>query len=210
LTNTSRPSAPDDLTAFLRSRRSIRRFKPDPVPVPVIEQLLITATYAPSAHNNQPWRFVAMTEKNAKERLAQAITDKFQADLTADGEAADQIREQVERSRRRILEAPLIVILCRETTAIRPQPDQIRQQAESTMATQSVALAGLQLLLAAEAQGLSGTWICWPLYTSQEIQDGLKLPPTWEPQGMLFIGYADKEPKPKELKPLEEVAIFYK
>jgi len=41
----------DELDAFLRSRRSIRRFKPDPAPAAFIYRILETATYAPSAHN---------------------------------------------------------------------------------------------------------------------------------------------------------------
>ena len=38
------------------------------------------------------------------------------------------------------------------------------------MGTQSVALAGLQLLLAAHAEGLGGTWICWPLFAPDETR----------------------------------------
>src|SRR5687768_2063471 len=49
-----------ELHNFLRTRRSIRRFKPDPVPASVIEEILTTATYAPSAHNRQPWRFAVL------------------------------------------------------------------------------------------------------------------------------------------------------
>ncbi|MFH1523776.1 MAG: nitroreductase family protein, partial [Chloroflexota bacterium] len=68
--------------------------------------------------------------------------------------------------------------------------------------------AGLQLLLAAHAEGLGGTWICWPLFASKEIQTALKLPGTWEPEAMVFIGYANEEPKPKVIKPLEEVVRY--
>jgi nitroreductase len=46
------------LHTFLRSRRSIRRFKPDPIPGEMIQRFLENAEYAPSAHNLQPWRFV--------------------------------------------------------------------------------------------------------------------------------------------------------
>src|SRR5215475_1912615 len=60
----SRPTSisTTDLHNFLRTRRSIRRFKPDPVPDPVIQNILLTAAFAPSAHNRQPWRFVVVTD----------------------------------------------------------------------------------------------------------------------------------------------------
>ena len=198
----------NDLHAFLRSRRSIRRFRPDPVPSAVLQHVLETATYAPSAHNKQPWRFVVLTNAEAKSRLAEAITDKFRGDMTADGAAEVDIADRVERSRRRLDEAPAVVVLCRDVTQVNPQPDAIRQQAEATMGTQSVALAGLQLLLAAHAEGLGGTWICWPLFTPEETRRALDLSSEWEPQGMIFLGYPDEQPETPVRKPLPEIVKF--
>ena len=51
-----------ELHNFLRSRRSIRRFRPEPIEDAVIERILTTATYAPSAHNRQPWRFCVIKD----------------------------------------------------------------------------------------------------------------------------------------------------
>jgi coenzyme F420-0:L-glutamate ligase / coenzyme F420-1:gamma-L-glutamate ligase len=198
----------EELHAFLRSRRSTRRFRPDPVPAAVLQRVLETATYAPSAHNKQPWRFVVLTNAEAKSLLAKAITDKFRGDMIADGTAEADIADRAERSRRRMGEAPAVVVLCRDVTQVDPQPDAIRQQAEATMGTQSVALAGLQLLLAAHAEGLGGTWICWPLFTPEETRRALDLSSEWEPQGMIFLGYPDEQPEPPVRKPLSEIVKF--
>jgi coenzyme F420-0:L-glutamate ligase / coenzyme F420-1:gamma-L-glutamate ligase len=198
----------NDSLAFLRSRRSIRRFKPDPVPDPVIRKLIETATYAPSAHNRQPWRFVVVGSPEARARLGDAIADRFAHDMAADGEPREKIDERTARTRRRIAEAPAVIVLCRDADAVDPQPDAIRQQAEAAMGRQSVALAGLQLLLAAHARGLAGTWVCWPLFAPQEISAALELPATWEPQAMVFLGHPDEQPKPKDLKELDEIVRF--
>jgi F420 biosynthesis protein FbiB-like protein len=200
----------DDLHAFLRSRRSIRRFRPDPVPAAVLQRVLETATYAPSAHDKQPGRFVVLTDAEAKSRLAKAITDRFRQDMTADRAPEADIADRVERSRRRMDEAPVVVVLCRDVTQVNPQPDTVRQKAEATMGTQSVALAGLQLLLAAHAEGLGGTWICWPLFAPEETRRALDLPSDWEPQGMIFLGYPDEQPETPLRKPLSEVVKFIK
>ena len=61
---------PDNLLEFLKSRRSIRRFKPDPVPRDLILKVLDIARYAPSAHNSQPWRFIVVEDPSIKEELA--------------------------------------------------------------------------------------------------------------------------------------------
>lgn len=192
--------ATDHLHNFLRSRRSVRRFKPDPVPVSVIERILETATYAPSAHNLQPWLFVMVVEESHRKRLGGALTDKMRSDMTAMNAPLSEIETRVERSLRRLAEAPVVILLCRDVHALRRD-----EQEETTMAIQSVAACGLQILLAAHAEGLGGNWICWPLYAQEAARAALDLPDTWEPQAMFFLGYADGKPREKALKPLQEV-----
>ncbi|HXF84562.1 MAG TPA: nitroreductase family protein [Anaerolineales bacterium] len=197
-----------DLHHFLRTRRSIRRFKPDPVPDSVIERILTTATHAPSAHNTQPWRFaiVAPASRNtlvgstARERLACALTTAMRRDMTAEGASEAEIEKRVANSIRRINEAPVLIVLCRDVTAVREH-----KREDEIMSIQSVANAATYLLLAAHAEGLGGNWICWPLYAQEETRAALNLPATWEPQAMVFIGYANETPKEKLMKPLDEI-----
>jgi len=60
----------DALLDFLKSRRSIRRFRPDPVPRELLLKAIDTARYAPSARNSQPWRFIIVDDPLVKERLS--------------------------------------------------------------------------------------------------------------------------------------------
>jgi len=64
------------------------------------------------------------------------------------------------------------------------------------------------LLLAAHADGLGGSWICWPLYTPDETRRALGLAQDWEPQGMLFLGYADETPETPKRISLQDVTRF--
>ncbi len=50
-----------ELEATIRERRSIRKFKPDPIPRTVLEDLLETARWAPSWGNTQPWEVTVIT-----------------------------------------------------------------------------------------------------------------------------------------------------
>ena len=75
------------------------------------------------------------------------------------------------------------------------------------MAVQSVANAGMQMLLAAHAEGLGGVWVCSPLFVQETIQNILELPKAWEPQAMFFIGYPQDIPEVRERKKLDEVTI---
>ena len=187
----------NDFQAFLRTRRSIRRFRSVPVPAPIIERILETATYAPSAHNLQPWRFTIIQTDTAKANLGQALTDKMRTDMTAEDAPQADIDKRIKISLRRIDEAPVIILLCRDVTAVRKDKPE-----EHIMSVQSVALAGLQLMLAAHAEGLGSNWICWPLYAQDATRMALELPENWEPQGMFFLGHADEKPATTRKEPV--------
>jgi coenzyme F420-0:L-glutamate ligase/coenzyme F420-1:gamma-L-glutamate ligase len=197
-----------DLHNFLRTRRSIRRFKAEPIPDSVIQNILVTATFAPSAHNRQPWRFVVVTDISVKQALADALAMDFERDLQRDGLAAQKIQAQLKRSKERLVSAPVAVLLCLDVSEMDIYPDEKRQRAERIMAVQSVAAAGLQLLLAAHAEGLGGVWACWPLFAQETICRTMRLPEAWEPQGMFFIGYPESIPEVREKKSLDQLVIF--
>jgi len=175
------------------------------VPASVIQNILSTATYAPSAHNRQPWRFVVLSSLSVKTQLADAMAQDFERDLLRDGLAPEKVQSQINRSKERITCAPVVILLCLEMSEMDSYPDEKRGQAERMMAIQSVAGAGLQVLLAAHAEGLGGVWVCSPLFAQDTIQRTLDLPEGWEPQAMFFIGYADGMPKNKEMKDLQSV-----
>ena len=201
------PTNADDLRAFLRTRRSIRRFQPTPIADEVIARLIATATHAPSAHNLQPWRFVVVPTSRStpagsvgKDRLAHALTSAMRADMASEGAPVSEIDSRVANSIRRIEQAPVLILLCRDRAAVRADTPE-----EHVMSIQSVAAAGTYILLAAHAEGLGANWICWPLYAQEETREALSLPETWEPQAMYFVGYADEESKGKRVRPVEEV-----
>jgi F420 biosynthesis protein FbiB-like protein len=196
-----------DLHTFLQTRRSIRRFKTDPIPDSVIERILTTATYAPSAHHRQPWRFCVATNLFVKTKLADAMTVEFQRDLEKDNLSKDDIEKKVANSRNRIISAPVVIILSVDMTDMDKYPDTKRKKAEYIMATQSAANAGMQLLLAAHAEGLGSVWVCSPLFVPNIVQKALDLPEAWEPQAMYFLGYPEVVPLARERKPLDLVVV---
>jgi F420 biosynthesis protein FbiB-like protein len=190
---------------FLRSRRSVRRFRQDEVPDSTIQRILTTATYAPSAHNRQPWRFCVVKQSGAKSRLADAMAAEFRADLLRDDLGPGDVSTRVEQSRSRINSSPVVIVLCMDMSEMDVYPDARRANAERMMAIQSTAAAGLQLLLAALAEGLTGVWTCGPLFAPDAVRMALDLDKSWEPQAMFFIGVPDQTPGAKVMKPLQDV-----
>jgi coenzyme F420-0:L-glutamate ligase/coenzyme F420-1:gamma-L-glutamate ligase len=201
------PDLATTLYQIVRGRRSIRRYSERPVDQATVERLLTAATWAPSAHNRQPWRFAVIEDDNAKERLADAMNAVLRTDLAADGLPPDQIAAQAARRRARLTRAPILILLCMTMADMDDYPDHKRRHAEWIMATQSVALAGQNLLLAAHAEGLGACWLCAPLFCPDIVRDTLGLPEDWEPQAFISLGWPD-ESRQKEREPLETRVKF--
>jgi F420 biosynthesis protein FbiB-like protein len=197
----------DHFLDLLLGRRSIRRYQQKSVPQELVDKLLTAAIWAPSAHNRQPWRFVVISALEKKSQLAQAMGDRLKKDLTHDGVETNVIENDVSRSYRRITAAPLLVLICSSMEDMDSYPDERRQINEWTMAVQSTAMAGQNLLLAAHALGLGACWMCAPLFCPEVVQEVLELPVNWEPQGLVTIGYP-AEKKVKSRRPLHSCTKF--
>jgi len=200
------PSA--TLQDFLRSRRSVRRFRPDPVDSQVVERILTTAIQAASAHNRQPWRFAVVVDPSVKDTLATAMASAYEQDLIADGMSSSARAAALERARSHVLCAPLVVILCMDLSDMDAYADEKRMNAERVMAVQSVANAGTTILLSAHAEGLGAVWNCAPLFAADAVSRTLKLPRSWNPQAMLLVGYPSKESVRRSRRPLREVTLY--
>lgn len=195
--------------SFLRGRRSVRKFRPGAVPEEVLARILEAATWAPSAHNRQPWRFVVLGSQQARVRLADAMGVDFLRDSLRDGMPALEAEARVARSRARILGAPVVVMLCLDVSCGDPYPDPVRRKAEYWMGVQGVALAGGYLLLAAHAEGLGGVWTCAPLFAQDAARQALDLPDEWQPQALLLLGHPAEIPPPRPRRPIDEITRFY-
>jgi coenzyme F420-0:L-glutamate ligase / coenzyme F420-1:gamma-L-glutamate ligase len=149
-----------------------------------------------------------LTDLSVKAQLANAMAQDFERDLRQDGVPPEKIKAQINRSKDRLTSAPAVILLCLDMSEMDSYPDEKRQQAERTMAMQSVAAAGLQLLLAAHAEGLGGVWVCAPLFAQETIQKTLDLSESWEPQGMFYLGYQGASPEPRERRSIESVSLF--
>ncbi len=185
----------DILFTLIRSRRSIRRYRADPIPRETIDRLLEAATWAPSAHNRQPWRFAVITAPEIKQRLASAMGERLRADRTRDGDPPDAIARDARRSHDRIVNAPVVVVACLSMRDMDRYPDERRASAERLMAAQSVAMAVQSLLLMAHAAGLGACWMCAPLFCQDTVRQTLALPDDWEAQALITIGVPADEGK---------------
>ena len=201
-------SGPAEFEALANGRKSVRNFSDVPMELELVDRLLSSACRAPSAHNRQPWRFAVLSDFDARDNLASAMGKKLRADRLADGDDPQDIAKDVERSWNRITRAPVAILVCLTMEDMDKYPDPERGRAEHRMAVQGVAMAGGNLLLAAHAHGLGACWMCAPLFAQEVVVAALDLPSSWEPQGLVLLGWPASSGRTRERRPLEEVAVY--
>src|SRR5450759_1599175 len=106
------PTRANSLAALLQGRRSVRQFQDRAVDRALVEQILEAARWAPSPHGRQPWRFVVLTRPELKTLLADRMGETWQRNLEMDGQESEIVNIRLEKSRQRILKAPVIIIPC--------------------------------------------------------------------------------------------------
>lgn len=170
--------------------------------------MLVAATQAPSAHHRQPWRFVVVSGQAIKNKLALAMGDRLRADRAADGDDPQQIDSDVSRSRMRIAESPVAIVVCLDTQTMDTYPDPRRRNAEQLMAVQGTAMAAQNLLLAAEQEGLGACVMCAPLFCPDTVAAALELPDNWQAQMLITVGHPAGPGRQRERQPLSDVVVW--
>ncbi|MCK5916430.1 MAG: nitroreductase family protein [Deltaproteobacteria bacterium] len=139
------------------TRRSIRQFQDKPVSDALIQAVLDAANQAPSAHNQQSWKFVVI--RNEKKQDLARLVSKKAADFP---KPSASILRMAGRS---IGSAPVVIAAMNTGTLIEHGTELFNIEAEPaldffrTMEIQSSAAAVENLLLAATALGLGSVWL---------------------------------------------------
>lgn len=186
----------------IEQRRSIRSFQPRAVPHKVIEEILISASWAPSAHNAQPNRFIVVQDGTLKRQLAEAMANAWSADLVQDGV---QIKEETMKVKvDRFATAPALILGCLTMEGMLRFSDKRRQKAERDLAMQGFGAAIQNLLLAAHAKGLGGCWFCAPAFCREIVRKVLSIPNDIEPEAIITLGYPSEKPPIPKRKELDD------
>jgi coenzyme F420-0:L-glutamate ligase / coenzyme F420-1:gamma-L-glutamate ligase len=198
-----------DLTTLLRNRSSVRTYQDRPVERALLEQMLEAARWAPSPHGRQPWRFAVLTQQEPKRRLAEQMGETWHANLQMDGQSEETVNIRLEKSHRRILRAPAIIIACLYLEDLDHYPDQTRQANEVTMAIQSLGAAVQNMLLMAYDLGLDTGWMCAPLFCPEVACAALDLDKRLIPHALITVGYAAADPVRRPRLPLDRLIVRF-
>jgi coenzyme F420-0:L-glutamate ligase / coenzyme F420-1:gamma-L-glutamate ligase len=176
---------------FLEARRSIRSFRPDPVPRADLDALVTAACIAPAPHHSRPWRWVVLDEAAARLDLGTAMGARWRLDLERDGVDGARIDELVDASVQRLSAAPAALLGCLTWDGLDRYPDEARRRAEYGMSLLSLGAAVENLMLAATDRGYASCWVAAPIFCPETARDALALPTEWLPHALVLVGRPD-------------------
>lgn len=174
-------------------RRSIRRFRPDKINDETIKKILIAGQRAPTACSLQMYSFIVIKNEDVKKKLWEACG-----------------RPDA------MLQAPVIIIICADIWRLKKIRSLLLKGGSSNdyihtplklLSIIDAALAAENMVLAAEALGLSSLFIGMAL-ANEEVIKILKLPRGVLPLMALCIGYADEDPPIRPRFPLDIVVHY--
>ena len=183
----------------IKNRRSIRLFIKQEVSDDHINILLQAAHEAPSAHNQQSWRFIVMRDQKRQE-LARLVTSKS-------GEFPRPASTLLRMAARSIAGAPAVIAIANSGDLIRHGTQLFKVEKEMahdffrTMEIQSSAAAVQNLLLAATSLGLATVWLGILYLIKDDVLEFLG-EPKGEFMAVVPVGYAATSSHGPQKQPL--------
>lgn len=176
-----------DLMEAIFQRRSVRRYKPDPVKEEDLRTVLEAARWAPSWANTQCWKFVVVRDADVKARLADTLnpTNPALASIT---------------------EAPIVIAACAELEKAGWKRGEPVTDKGDYWFMFDAALAMQNLVLAAHSLGLGTVHV--GLFDARKAAEVLQLPQGIICVEMTPLGYPNETAKASPRKELSEI-VFY-
>ncbi len=194
------------------ARRDVRRFLPKPIPVEVLERILLAAHHAPSVGFMQPWSFILIRDPRTKS----IVKDAFLQARSQEVELFSGDRKKLYLSLKLegIEEAPLNICVACDST--RHGPSVLGRTLIPETDIYSTCCAIQNLWLAARVEGVGVGWVS--ILSRDRLREILGIPPHVIPVAYLCIGYSERfEPTPElenvgwlKRLPLEKVILYEK
>lgn len=172
-----------DILKVIHERRSVRKYKKDPVPDEIITEILEAARWSPSWANTQVCRYVVVKDQAVKEELAEALP------LTNPGRSG-------------ILDAPTVICLfAKKGISGYYKGAPATNKGDWFMFDAGIAME--HIVLSAWNFGLGTVHV--GLFDADKVQAILKIPPEYSVVEMTPLGYFEDIPKAPPRKPLSEL-----
>jgi FMN reductase (NADPH) len=202
----------DQFIELLKSRRSIRAYKPDPIPDEYIQKIIEAARWAPSGGNSQPWEFIVIKKKELKDRIAdlfiKSLDSVREAELTREKEM--RVPALVgETKGPGFKNAPVLILLCGDPRVNEAFPLVVFQKYGHEVFISNLASAFLCMQLAAKALGLGSQWVSAAgSFMEDDLNELLNIPKGVKIYDMMAVGYPAYQLGPRSPRKIDEMTHY--
>ena len=194
-----------ELKAAIEARTSIRIFSDEKVDLNDIREMVRLAGLAPSVNNYQPWRYIAVLNRDLLNRMADVVTAKIDALPSSKSIAAKNVKKQVTWFSTFFKDAPALLALVTKPyvtvleNAVEMTHDEINRL-RNYPDIQSAGASIQNILLAAVDMDYGACWLSGPMFAREELEKMLNIESPEKLLAFVVIGRARAEHKPK-IKP---------
>jgi nitroreductase len=206
----------DQFIELVRKRRSIRKFKPDPIPDEYVEKILETARWAMSGANGQPWEFIVVKNQETINKIKESRVESRKESYIIEQTRAEGIRYPGLKypPEPGFEGAPLaIVVLGDRRTYQASVMSTAFIGGETTIGSgylKNMANATQNMCLAAAALGLGAQWASVNIMWAQPLKAILDVPPAIDIHTIVAVGYPAYEPGKPYRRELIEMIHYEK
>ena len=179
-----------DFTTWMRRRRTVRSFSPEPVAYELIEEAIAAAASAPSGANRQPWTFVVVSDPVIKRRIREAAEaeERESYEHRMPDDWLDALAPLGTDWHKEFLEvAPFLIVVFRQDYGLTVGPDGVERHIKHYYVNESVGIACGFLLAALHWAGLATlTHTPSPMGFLAEV---LQRPKNEKPYLLVPVGY---------------------
>jgi len=201
---------------LVKQRRTIRRFRPDPVPDEYVDKIIEAARWAPSGFNSQPWEFVVIKDNKLRGEVMRVIRPPRPAGSSGFSELEDMCEPWMRQKRHPSLDpemdyqnAPVLILLLGDPRTQLGLPMVVRcdPHRRHSVYVSSLASAFLYMHLAATTLGLASQWISHVAspHNHCSLKNLLHIPRELEAYDMMALGYPAYKSRPKLMRPLDKM-----
>ncbi|MHC4124475.1 MAG: nitroreductase family protein [Planctomycetota bacterium] len=194
---------------FAKSRRSIRKYTDQKVDSKKIEQLVDAASWAPSNHNRQGWKFIVFEDPQEIRTLAKQTREFIKKFLKEAHKLVAGKEEELIYYSGAFDQAPVLILaMHKKSPAVSKH---IIVSATSKLASGEVlstAMACQNLILAAKAMGLGTCIMTAPLLAGKVWGSLDNLPMGFEPTCLITVGYPAETPQAPRRKQIEHIIEY--
>jgi len=203
---------------FVKTRRTIRAIRPDPISEDVVDRLIEAARWAPSGFNMQPWEFVVVNDLALRKAIKKVVDDYRANDFFA----MEATREEWQGSpwtptlqgEFGLPLAPLFIVLFGDTrrNVGLPMAARYTNQKMYSIFDSTLSNAFLYMLLAAHSLGLAAIYTSATKYPKVGglVKGILNIPYYMELYDMLLVGKAEMQAPAKLMRDKEEMVHYDK